>query len=294
MVKFFSTSSKRGVGLMIGLLVAISLVRFIFVFFPICYSFFLSFTRYSLMKISFIGLQNYLELFQDKITQLVFWNTFYFAATSVPLNVFLSLSIALCIYQVPRLKSFFRLSFFLPVATSMVAVSIVWKWVYEPQLGLLNNILIAMHLKPLGWLRSSALAMPSIVLMSVWKDMGYNVILFLAGLNDIPKVFYEAAQVDGANRWTLFRNVTWPLLRPTFAFVLIVTARSAFQVFTQVYVMTGGGPENSTRVAVLHMYLVGFQNIRMGYASAIAFVLLIIIFSFSLIQLRVFKTSWTY
>jgi multiple sugar transport system permease protein len=160
----------------------------------------------------------------------------------------------------------------------------VWKWLFDYQNGLFNYLLTLLGFAKLHWLESPALAMPSIIMMSIWKGLGYNVIIFLAGLQNIPKVLYEAARIDGSNRWQSFWNITWPLLSPTTFFVLIMSTISSFQVFAQVFMMTQGGPMGSTTVVVYYLYEQAFQKIDLGYASAIAYALFLIIFALTIFQ----------
>jgi multiple sugar transport system permease protein len=234
----------------------------------------------------FVGLQNYASLVQDQIFRAVLFNTVYYAFGLVPLNIVLSL--ALAVWLNTRLKgvTLFRLAFFLPVVTVTVAVALVWKWMYQPQVGLINVVLGWLHVAAPNWLGDTHWAMPALILMSLWKGFGYNMVLFLAGLQGIPPTIYEAALIDGAGAWQRFWRITLPLLSPTMFFAVVMTVISSFQVFDQAYVMTGGGPANATNTIVLYVFQNGFQFFRMGYASAIAWVLFAVIFIFTLLQMR--------
>jgi multiple sugar transport system permease protein len=225
---------------------------------------------------------------------------------AVPLSIVLSLCIALLLNRGIKAVGLFRTIYFLPVVTSIVAVSVVWKWLYDPHRGVFNYFLSILHLSPLNWLdeprgvfemilgrqlpyalRGPSLALFSIVLMTVWKSMGYNIIIFLAGLKNIPDELYEAAKIDGAGPIKLFRNVTLPLLSPTTFYVTIMTTIISFQVFAPVWTMTGpppGGPLGTTSVIVYYLYQRGFEEYQVGYGSAIAFVLFVIILSITIFQ----------
>jgi len=188
-----------------------------------------------------------------------------------------------------KFKTFFRLGFFVPVITTLVAVAIVWRFIYNPRFGLINYFLSVVHLPPIDWLGDPVWAMPAIILMSVWKSFGYNMIIFLAGLQSIPENLYEAARVEGASSWQTFRFVTLPMLRPTMVFVGLMTLIGSFQIFAEPYIMTQGGPLNKTLTIVQYMYESGFRWWRMGYSAALAFILFVIILIFTLVQLQIRK-----
>ena len=179
---------------------------------------------------------------------------------------------------------FFRSVFLLPYVTLTVAIALVWKWLYLPEVGLFNQVLKLFGLQGPAWLTNPLWAMPAIILLSVWKSFGYNMVLFLAGLQGIPQSLYEAASIDGANAWQRFRYVTLPMLSPVTFFVVVISTIGSFQVFDQVLVMTNGGPGLATTTLVLYIYQQGFQSFHMGYASAVAWVLFGIVFVFTLIQ----------
>ncbi|MFB9809132.1 carbohydrate ABC transporter permease [Haladaptatus pallidirubidus] len=193
-----------------------------------------------------------------------------------------------------RGTKFYSGAIFLPVVTSWVVVSLIWTWLYNPEYGLLNTALGMIGLPQLSWLQSSDTALASIAIMSIWKHIGFNMVIFLAGLKGIPDDFYEAAIVDGANRWERFRYITLPLLKPTTFFVFVVTLIFSFRVYTQVYVMTQGGPVRSTYTIVYYFWQTGFQQFEMGYASAIAVVLFLIVFGLSILQQRTWGDNVEY
>ncbi len=253
---------------------------------PILYSFILAFFNWDLLSpAKFAGFRNFKILFHDPLFWKSIWNTLYFTGVSVPLNILFSMSIALLLNQKIKGMDTYRVIYFVPVITSINAVSIVWKLIYNPNFGLANKVLGAMGLPGQRWLLDPKWAMLSIIIMSVWKTLGYNVIIFLTGLKNIPTHLYEAATVDGANRWHQFRHITWPLLSPVTFFILVMSIIGSFQVFAQIYMMTpGGGPMNSTTTIVFYLYKVGFGDFHFGYAAAIAFELFIMIFVMTLIQ----------
>jgi len=266
----------------------------VFILGPVVAAIALSFTKWDLLTpAKFIGLSNYQELIQDPMFRKVMLNTLIFTGASVPLSLILSLGLALALNQKIKGIVVFRTIYFLPVVSSMVAVSLVWRWLYNPNYGLLNYFLNLLHLPSVNWLFSTTWAMPAIILMSVWKGLGYNMVIFLAGLQGIPQMYYESAKIDGAGKFQAFKNITLPLLSPTTFFVLVISIISSFQVFDQIFVMTSGGPAHATEVIIYYIYHNAFQIFRMGYASALAFCLFIIIFALTLLQIRLSK-RWVF
>jgi multiple sugar transport system permease protein len=265
-----------------------ALISFVFVVIPIAFSLYLSFHEWDLLRPNkpFVGLANYQKLFRSA----EFWgslrNTFFYTLSVVIIGSTLSLILAVLLNRKMRGLTFFRTAYFMPVVTSTVAISVVWTWIYNPQYGLMNALLSWLHLPVNNWLVDPRWAMPAVIIMSIWKNVGYHMVIFLAGLQDIPDVYYEAASIDGANAWQRFRHITWPLLRSTTGFVLITNTIFSFQVFGPVYVMTKGGPMRSTTVLVYLLYQRAFEFREMGYASAMAWVLFVIIMAFSLIQAK--------
>lgn len=271
---------------------ALTLIGLFFLL-PVAGALLLSFTDFDLYalgdlsQLRFTGLRNYGLLFQDPLFWIALKNTLYFVLVGGPLSVGFSLGAALLVnHRLVRFKGLFRTVFFLPVVTTLVAVAVVWRYLYHPRYGLLNYGLSLLGVAPIDWLGDPAWAMPAIILMAVWKNFGFNMIIFIAGLQNIPVHLYEAAAIDGAGPWRQFRHVTLPMLAPTFLFVAIITLIGYFQLFAEPYVMTQGGPANSTLSVVLLMYQEGFRWWNMGYASAVAFVLFAIILAVTLLQLR--------
>jgi len=269
------------------------LVLGVFFFLPVLAGFLLSVTDFDLYSIGdihnirFIALRNYKEI----LTNGVFWtallNTLYFSLIGGPLTVAVSLSAALLIHaKSARFKPLFRTVYFAPVVTTLVAVAVVFRFLYNPRFGIFNRLLASIGLPPVDWLGDPRWAMPAIIALAVWKNFGYNMIIFIAGLQNIPEDLYEAARIDGAGTWRQFRHVTLPMLGPTFLFVGIVTAIGYLQLFAEPYVMTHGGPLNKTLSAVMMMYEQGFRWWRMGYAAAIAFILFLIIAAATALQLK--------
>ena len=266
----------------------------LFFFLPVIAGFALSLTDFDLYSIGdlhnirFIALRNYKEV----LTNGVFWtallNTLYFSFVGGPLTVAASLGAALLVNaKAARWKPLFRTIYFAPVVTTLVAVAVVFRFLYNPQFGMFNRLLSLVGLPPVDWLGNPHWAMPAIILVAVWKNFGYNMIIFIAGLQSIPEELYEAARIDGAGAWRQFRHVTLPMLGPTFLFVGIVTAIGYLQLFAEPYVMTHGGPLNKTLSAVMMMYEQGFRWWRMGYAAAIAFILFLVIAAATAVQMKV-------
>ena len=236
-------------------------------------------------NIRFVGLRNYSELLYNRVFWQALTNTMYFTFVGGPLTVIVSLAAALLVNaRLARFKSFFRTVFFAPVVTTMVAVAIVWRYLYHPRFGLLNRLLDLVHIAPIDWLGDPRWAMPALIILSVWKNFGYTMIIFVAGLQSIPGDLYESARIDGASALQQFRYVTLPMLAPTFLFVGIITGISFLQLFAEPYVMTRGGPLNSTLSVVMLMYEQGFRWWNMGYGAAVAFILFILIAAGTLIQ----------
>lgn len=260
----------------------------IFLMVPMVVSFGMSFVSWDLFgPVRWVGLGNYIELFfEDQVFRRVFWNTLYFTAVTVPISIVLSLLLALAMDQKIIGIRFFRVAYFMPVISSMIAVAIVWQWIYNPEFGLLNYILGLIGIEGQSWLSDVFLAMPAIIVVAIWQGLGFNMLLFLAGLQGISEIYYEAAEVDGAGWFQKFWNITIPLLAPTTFFILVMAVIGALQAFDAVYLMTAGGPARATSVLAHYLFQNAFQYFRMGYASAIAYVLFFLVLSFTLIQLR--------
>lgn len=290
----------------------------IFTLLPMAWGILITFFRYSPTRVSdgllglgganpFVGLDNYLDLFSDSPNGQLFRtslkNTLMFSLLYMPLNLLVTLPLAVFIESVAgKAKTFFRTIYFLPTVTSAVAVSLVWMVIYNPTFGLANLMLRSMGLKGFSWLTDPTTAvlgiplpMLCVLITYLWSDMGYNIVIFMAGLQGIPDVFREAAMVDGANAWQRFRYITLPLLRSTVTFVMVMTMLSSWQVFVLFFVMTNrGGPGNLTRVLVLHIYETAFRYQEMGLAATVAMVLFIIIMVTTLLQLKFLRKDWEY
>jgi len=236
-----------------------------------------------------VGLGNYADLLADPETRQVFWHTVAFIAGYLPLVYVGGLALALVLNQAFRGRTFFRAAYFLPVVTSWVVVALVWQWLLNPSNGLVNQVLGALGLPQPGWWTDPTWALPSVILASAWKDLGFVMVILLAGLQAIPGDILEAARVDGANAWQRFRSVTLPLLSPSTFFVVVISLINGFQVFDQVYVMTGGGPGGSSQVVVGQIYDLTFRYGRAGEASALSWLLFVVVLAITGIQLRVQK-----
>jgi len=265
----------------------------IFFFLPVGAALVLSFTDFDIYALAsfdntrFVGFRNYGQLFQDPLFWIALRNTVYFLVVGGPLSIAVSLGAALLVHsRLARWKPLFRFVYFAPVVTTLVAVAIVWRFIYHPRFGLLNYVLSLAGIEPIDWLGDPSWAMPAIILLAVWKNFGYNMIIFIAGLQNIPDSLYEAASIDGAGGWQQFWRITVPMLAPTTLFITIITMIGYFQLFAEPYVMTQGGPMKSTLSIVLLMYEQGFRWWNMGYAAALAFVLFAFILAGSLLQSR--------
>ena len=269
------------------------LLIIVFFFTPVIAGFALSLTDFDLYTIGdphnlrFLAFRNYGELLGSSIFWTAFLNTLYFALVGGPLTVAVSLGAALLVNaRLTRWKSLFRTVYFAPVVTTLVAVAIVFKYLYHPRFGVLNRALEAVGIPGVDWLGNPKLAMLAIILLAVWRGFGYTMIIFIAGLQNIPDELYEAARIDGAGPWRQFRHITLPMLGPTFLFVGVVVAIGQMQIFAEPYVMTRGGPLNKTLTLVMLMYEQGFKFWRMGYAAAVAFILFLLIGGATLLQMR--------
>lgn len=270
----------------------------IFFALPILAALLLSFSDFDIYAIGdptalrWIGLDNYRHLLQHPLFWTALGNTFYFVLLGGPLSVALSLGAAMLVNaRLTCCRTLFRTIYFLPVVSTLVAVAVVWRALYHPETGLLNRFLDLFGVPPIDWLGDPHWAMPAIILMAAWKNFGFNMIIFIAGLQAIPDRLYEAARLDGADSWAQFRHITLPMLAPTFLFVALMTMIGYLQLFAEPYVMTQGGPANATLSVVMLMYQEGFRWWNMGFAAALAFVLFAIILAGTLIQLRLQRRS---
>jgi len=257
-------------------------------------SIFLSFCKWDLVSApKWVGFANYARLIK---ADSIFWksliNTLYFTLLYVPLSLIGSLILASLLSQKIRGIGLFRTVYFSPVVCSVVAIAIVWQWIFNRDFGLLNRFLAMLSVPGQNWLGAEKWAMFSVSMMAIWQQLGYNMVIYLAGIQNIPASYYEAADMDGADWWVKFRRITVPLLAPTTFFLTIISVIYSLQVFTQVYVMTKGGPNYATTTIVLYLYQNAFEWHKMGYASAIAWLLFILIFGFTLVQMK-FSKKWT-
>ncbi len=269
------------------------LVIGVFFFIPVLAALVMSLTDFDLYSLKdldnlrFVGVDNYVRLLHEPLFWKSLGNTFYFVVLGVPLSIATSLGAALLVNsKVARFRHVFRTIYFAPVVTTLVAVAVVWRYIFHTRYGFLNYALDAVGVGPIDWMGDPAWAMPAIVVMAVWKNFGYNMIILLAALQSIPDDLYEAARIDGATAWQRFWHVTFPSLSPVLLLVSILTMAGYFQLFAEPYVMTEGGPLESTKSVLYYMYDEGFKWWSLGRASAVAFVLFVIIFIVTLIQLR--------
>ncbi len=253
---------------------------------PVVATFTISLLDWDLIRAPrFVGIDNYVKLLtDDAVFRKVLFNTAYYVVGTVPAGIVLSLLLALAMNANVRGIAIFRVIFFIPVISASVAVAVMWRWLYNTDYGLINLMLTSIGLKAVPWLASTTWAMPAVILMAIWKSLGYNMVIFLAGLQSIPVHLHEAAAIDGANGFQRFRHITLPLLAPTTFFVLVISMIGSFQVFDLAFVLTKGGPGDATNTMVMYIYNQAFQFFHMGYAAAIAWVLFGIIFVITLLQ----------
>ena len=264
----------------------------IFILFPVVFSLVLMFHRWNIISpMEFIGFQNFSKLIQDRLFFKAIFNTLIFLIIHIPLQIILALFLAEMLNQKIRLRGLLRASYFLPVVISGVVVTILWAQLYGFDTGLLNRILVKIGLSKVGWLINPNLAMPSIAIMATWKNVGLYVVLFLVGLQTVPPYYYEAADIDGATHWQKFRYITIPAINPTIFMVVIISTIGGFSLFIEPYIMTSGGPLNSTVSAVLYIYKQAFTYYHMGYAAALGFFFAAIIMIFVFIQRKVIERN---
>jgi ABC-type sugar transport system permease subunit len=264
-----------------------------FVLVPSLFALYMSFHNYNLIQQikPFVGLGNYQELIRDPLFWKSLGNAAYFAAVVVPVQSAFALALALVVNAKIKFKGFFRTSYFIPVITSFVVASIIWRLLFNFESGLVNAILVRLGFPRQPFLSSTTQAMPTIMGLGIWKSVGFFMLVFLAGIQAIPEELHEAARIDGANTWQDIFHITLPLLRRTTLFVLVITTMDALRIFTPTYIMTRGGPRDSTRVIVFHIWEVAFRHYEMGYAAAMAFVLLVIIMVLTLLQFRFIRAE---
>jgi multiple sugar transport system permease protein len=267
----------------------------IFTVAALVFAIYLTFHRWSIIEPNkpYVGLQNYEDLIHDERFVQAMLNTIYFTGASVPLAMAIGLGLALLLNQPLRGRALFRTAYYLPVLTPFVVSALLWKWLYNGDFGLFNYYLLKGHIidEPLLWLSDKNLAMPAVVLMTVWGSVGFSMVVYLAGLQSIPAQLYESAKIDGAGVLRRLWYITIPMLRPTTLFLLVIGIIGSLQVFTQIFVMTSGGPANKTTTMVYFMYLWAFKYYDMGYASTLAFALFVLLIVFTALQLRLFRRS---
>ncbi len=284
--KYLNSQSTAGIVFILPALLG----TLIFIIIPVICSFGLSFTRWDLLNpIEFAGLSNYIELFKSPLFYKIFGNTVVFALATSIFGVIIPLILAAILNNKIRGSEFYKTAYFLPFITPMVVIGIVWAWIFDPNIGLLNQVLQL----NINWLYDAKYAMQALIIVSVWKLIGYNMIIFLSSFASVDQSVFEAAKIDGANSFQTFKNVTIPMLSPTIFFVVIITAVSSFQVFDLIYLMTQGGPFDSTNVLVYSIYKDAFEYFNVGRASATAYVLFAVILVLTLLQWH-FRKSLVY
>ncbi|MEP7129400.1 MAG: sugar ABC transporter permease [Chitinophagales bacterium] len=257
----------------------------VFVFFPVFFCFFLTFNKWNIIgPMHFIGIDNYVRLFNDRLFWKAIGNTLKFLLLHIPLQLVVSLFLAYLLNQRIKAIAFFRASFFMPVIVSGVVITILWQQLLGYDSGLINRLITAIGLPKVGWLVNPDVAIYSIAIMATWKNVGLYVILFLVGLQTVPPQYYEAAKLEGANRWQQFYHITLPMINPTIFMVVILSTIGGFSLFIEPYVMTGGGPMNQTLSAVLYIYKQAFQFYNMGYSSTLGFFYAIMIMTVVVLQ----------
>jgi putative chitobiose transport system permease protein len=266
-----------------------------FIFYPLLQAIWMSFTDYNMISDpSFVGLENYKEIIEDDLFWKTLGQTFLYLIVVVPTLVILPIFLAILVNQKIKGIGFFRSAYYVPVVTSMVVVGITWKWVYADQ-GILNYLLQSIGIidGPVHWLTSPTTSIFAVMAVTVWKGLGYYMVIYLAGLQAIPSDLYEAADIDGANKWKQIFHITIPMLMPSIIIVTIMSSISAMKVFEEIYVMTGGGPLNSSKTLVFYIYQEAFEKLRMGYASAVGVILLLITLVLSIFNLKVMSKKET-
>jgi multiple sugar transport system permease protein len=285
---------KKGDGLPAFIFLSPTLIVFsAFILFPVFFSFYLSFQKWNMFSgnTTFVGLDNYISMFKSEEFWQVLKNTAIYTIGTIPLNMVFSLFIAYILNKKIIGKKFLRTAFFAPVIISPVAAALIWRWLYDPNFGLINYVIAFFGIGAVNWLNDPSAAMFALIIMGVWKTFGINMVLFSAGLQGIPESYYEAAEIDGAGKWAKFWNISIPMLAPTTFFIMIMSMISSFQVFDIVYVLTSGGPLGSTKVLVFYVYEYAFKFFEMGYASAVSYVLFAILFILTMLQVKYMKSK---
>ena len=267
----------------------------VFVAFPLIFSFILIFHKWNIIApMEWVGFSNFERLAKDQLFFRSIGNTFIFIVIHIPLQIVIALLLAEFLNQKIHFRGFFRASFFLPVVVSGVVITILWQQLYAQDTGVINSLLTRIRIGKLPWLTSTSLAMPSIAIMATWKNVGLYIVLFLVGLQSVPRYLYEAAEIEGASHWQRFRHITLPMINNTMIMVVILSTLGGFSLFIEPYVMTGGGPLNSTLSAVLYVYQQAFSFYHMGYAATLGFFFALLIFSVVLIQKKIVEREVAY
>lgn len=261
----------------------------LFLLFPILWTLVMSFTDYNLFSYELIGISNYVRLFSDKVFLRSLSNTAVYSLFTIPVAMLLGLLLALALNRKFRGKSFFRTVFYMPNVLSIVAISMAWIYLYDTNSGILNHLLLALGLSKVPWLTNTDYTMLSVCVVGIWFTCGYNMVIFLSGMQSIPDYLYEAADIDGANPWQKLISITLPSLSPTTFFIFVMACINSFQVFGQVYILTGGGPSNSTTTIAHQIYKNAFELYKMGYASAEAVILMLLTLALTIVNLTVSK-----
>lgn len=278
-----------------GLVLPYTLHFGLFVAFPLIFCFILVFHKWDIVSdMEWLGLNNFVRLFQDHLFFKSILNTLTFLLVHIPLQIVIALFLAEFLNQKIKFRGFFRASYFLPVVVSGVVITILWDQLYAQDTGVINLFLVKIGLPRLPWLTSPRLAMPSIAVMATWKNVGLYIVLFLVGLQSVPHHLYEAADLEGASHWYKFTRITLPMINPTVLLVVILSTINGFALFIEPYIMTGGGPMNSTLSAVLYIYNQGFTFYHMGYAATLGFFFAAIVFIVVLIQRKVVEQESIY
>ena len=266
-------------------------ILLVFVAYPIAQSFWMSLHDWNFFSAShpYVGLANYRTMLADPRFWNALRNTAIYTAVVVPAQVGVGLGLAVALYRNTLINKFFRAVYFFPVISALATMGIVWKFLLDPEIGIINHLMVSAGLPDIDFLQSTTWALPAVIFVGVWKSAGFSMVIFLAALQDIPQTLIEAATIDGAGTWQRFRRITLPLLRPSMLFAAVIATITSMQLFDQVYVMTGGGPLFHTDTLVTYLYQVGFEDFRSGYAAAISWVLFLLILLLSMLQLRLFR-----
>lgn len=270
--------------------------QIMFIYIPLIWAFYISFFKWNMIRPKrFVGWANYEKMLTNPDFWHSLWVTVVYVLGTVPVAIIIGLMLALLMnMDWLKGKGIFRTGFYIPVITAMAAAAVIWTWLFQADYGLINWFLSLFGIKDIGWLNDPDYALTALIIVGIWKRIGYNMVIFLAGLQVIPKALYEAADIDGASNWAKFKNITWPLLTPTTLFVTVLQIIASFRVFVSVDVMTKGGPLDSTRVITYYLYQSAFENMKFGYASAIAVFMFALLITLTLIQFRVSKRRTFY